>query len=102
MGKKGANVILEKDFQKLFLDKVKLLKPGAIILKNDARYRQGIPDWIVLHITGTFVFEIKAHSKASKQPNQHYYIGQLQKMGYFARFVYPENMQEVLDEIQRS
>ena len=82
------------------MDKVRILKPGAIILKNDANYLQGVPDWIVLHGTGTFIFEIKAHSKASKQPNQEYYIRQLQQMGYYAAIVYPENEEEILNEIQ--
>lgn len=82
------------------MDKVRKIKPGAIILKNDANYLQGVPDWTVLHWTGTFIFEIKAHSKASKQPNQEYYIRQLQYMGYYAAIVYPENEEEILNEIQ--
>ena len=92
--------MLERDFQKQFLDKVKALKPGAVILKNDARYLQGIPDWIVLHRTGVFIFEIKAHSKASKQPNQAYYLSQLRRMGYYTAMVYPENEEEILNAVQ--
>lgn len=102
MGKKGAKAILEKDFQKDFIHKIKTLLPNSIAIKNDANYLQGFPDWTVIDGPRVYVFEAKAFKKANRQPNQEYYINAINEAGGFARFVYPENMQEVLDEIQRA
>lgn len=102
MGKKGAKVILEKDFQKAFIRQIKIILPNSIAIKNDANYLQGFPDWTVIDGPRVYVFEAKAFKNANRQPNQEYYINTINNAGGFARFVYPENMQEVLDEIQRS
>lgn len=102
MGCKGEIVILEKDFQKIFIKRVKELKPGCIALKNDANYIQGFPDWTIIDGDKVYIFEAKAYKVASRQPNQEYYIDYINDHGGFARFVYPENMEEVLDEIQRA
>lgn len=75
--------------------------PKAIIMKNDANYVQGIPDWIVIDQSGVYIFEIKRNKCASRQPNQEYYINYFRKLGYYAAIVYPENEEEVLDAIQR-
>lgn len=102
MGKKGATVILEKDFQKEFIRQIKLTLPNSIAIKNDANYLQGFPDWTVIDGPRVYIFEAKAFKDANRQPNQEYYVNAINEAGGFARFVYPENMQEVLDEIQRS
>lgn len=102
MDKKGGDTILEKEFQKHFIDDLKSIMPNAVVLKNDARYRQGIPDWIVIDKSGVYIFELKAHSTASKRPNQEYYINLFSDMGYYARFVCPENAEEVLNGIQQA
>lgn len=101
MVKEGENM-LEKDFQALFIAKVKEILPGAIPIKNDSRYRQGIPDWLVIYKDKALFFEIKAAKNASLQPNQWYYIQIITDNGGFARMVYPENYEEVLNEIQQS
>ena len=44
--------------------------PGAIVLKNDASYIQGIPDLIVLYNDKWASLEIKKNKKAACQPNQ--------------------------------
>jgi hypothetical protein len=75
--------------------------PGAIILKNDPGYIQGIPDHIILFGTHWAAFEAKAFEKAHKQPNQKYYIDLLNEMSY-ASFVYPENKEIFLDELQHA
>lgn len=93
MGKK------ESDFQSEFIKKIKERLPGCVVLKNDPTYVQGIPDWLVLHNGKWAALECKRSSKEKPRPNQPYYIDKMNKMSY-ASFVYPENEEEVLDEIQ--
>jgi len=75
--------------------------PGCIVLKNDANLIQGFPDITVLYKDKWAVLECKASANATKQPNQEYYVKKLGDMSY-AAFIYPENREEVLNEIQRS
>lgn len=90
---------LERQFQKELIDEIKELFPGCIVLKNDSSYIQGFPDWTVFYRNKWAVLEVKRSMRASRQPNQEYYIDILDRMS-FARFVYPENKDEVLYELQ--
>ena len=57
------------------------------------------PDLFVL---GPFVWaalEFKRSEDAPHRPNQNYHISRLNKKGY-ASFVFPENLEEVLDELE--
>lgn len=89
----------ESDFQKRLIQKIKKTFPDCIIMKNDPTYIQGIPDLIVLNGDKWASLECKKSEKASHQPNQDYYVGRMRKMSY-SSFVYPENEEEVLNEIQ--
>lgn len=89
---------LEKNFQKDLMDEIRERYPGCVIMKNDSGYIQGIPDWTILYKDKWAVLEAKKDRKAKKQPNQPYYVEELNKMS-FARFVYPENRNEVLSEL---
>lgn len=75
--------------------------PGSIVLKNDPNYIQGIPDYLVLYDNKWAALEIKRSATAPRRPNQQYYIDLMDKMSY-AAFIYPENMEEVLNELQRT
>jgi hypothetical protein len=90
-----------KGFQAEFIKMLEKLYPGAIVLKNDPNYRQGIPDVLMLIHDTWAAFEVKAHRTARRQPNQEEYIALMDGMS-FASFVYPENVSQVLDELQRS
>ena len=68
-------------------------------MKNDSSYIQGIPDLIILHNDKWGALECKKNSKASKRPNQEYYIGIMNQIS-FARFIYPENKDEVLYDLE--
>lgn len=90
---------LEKHFQNDFIDELKCIFPGCIVIKNDPNYRQGTPDLLLLWGDQWAMFEVKRNVKASIRPNQIYWIERYDEMS-FARFVYPENKNEVLNEIQ--
>jgi hypothetical protein len=89
---------LESKFQKEFIDKVKERYPGSIALKNDSSYLQGFPDWTILYEDKWAVLEMKKDRGARKQPNQEYYVEKLNNMS-FSRFVYPENADEVFEDL---
>ena len=91
----------ESYFQSKLIKELKDRFPGCIIMKNDATYIQGIPDLLVLYEDKWASLECKKEANASKRPNQQYYVDKMDKMS-FSRFVYPENKEEVLNELQQS
>lgn len=93
MGKK------ESEFQGNLIKKIKERFPGCMVLKNDPTYIQGIPDLLILHNDKWAALECKKSEKEKTRPNQPYYVEKMNGMSY-ASFVYPENEEEVLNEIQ--
>lgn len=91
----------ESKFQAKLIQEIKELFQGCIILKNDANYIQGFPDLLILYKKKWAALECKRSSEAEFQPNQEYYVDQLEKMA-FARVIYPENKEEVLHDLQQS
>lgn len=91
--------MLENKFQANLIKDIKNRIPGCIVMKNDSSYIQGIPDLLILHNDKWAALECKKNSRASKRPNQDYYINKMDDMS-FARFVYPENREEVLNDLQ--
>lgn len=89
---------LESKFQKDLTDQIKEEFPGCLVMKNDSGYIQGIPDWTILYKDKWAVLEAKRNKDADKQPNQPYYVDKLNNMS-FSRFVYPENKEEVMNEL---
>lgn len=92
---------LERDFQSYLIKRLKKMFPGCVILKNDPTYIQGVPDLIVLYENKWAMLEVKKDSSASHQPNQDYYVDKLGKMS-FAAFIFPENVEEVLNDLQQA
>ena len=41
--------MLERDFQSKLIKEIKIRLPGALVLKNDANYKQGVPDLLILY-----------------------------------------------------
>lgn len=93
--------MLESRFQRDLIKKIERRFPGAIVMKNDPGYRQGFPDLVILFGRCWAVLEVKANSKAAQQPNQAYYIDTLNEMSY-ASFIFPENEEEVLHDLQHA
>lgn len=91
----------ESEFQSELIKELKREFPGCMVLKNDPNYIQGIPDLIILYKDKWAALEVKKEEDAPHQPNQDYYISLMNGMS-FAKFIYPENKEEILDELQRS
>lgn len=90
--------MLESKFQRSLIKKIQEHYPGAIILKNDANYIQGIPDWLVLEGRHWAAFDAKASRTAPRRPNQAFYINKMNLMS-FADFVHPGNEEAFLNEL---
>ena len=91
----------ESQYQAKLKKKLVNMFPGAIVMKNDPTYIQGIPDLTVLWKNKWALLECKRESEARKRPNQEYYINKGREMS-FAAFIYPENEEEVLHDLQQA
>lgn len=92
---------LERDFQASLIKEIKNRFQDCIVMKNDSAYIQGIPDLLILYKNKWASLEVKKSEKANKQPNQEYYVNRMNDMS-FSRFIYPENKDEVLDELNQT
>ena len=88
---------LESGFQDKLRDTLKELFPGCMIFKMDQI--QGIPDLLVLYKNKWASLENKKSEKATRRPNQEYYVNRMNEMS-FSRFIYPENRDEVLNDLK--
>ena len=93
--------MLERNYQAYLIAKIKKMMSGCIVLKNDTTYLQGIPDLLILYGDRWAALEVKTSANAHHQPNQDYYIELMDRMAY-ASFIFPENEEEVLCEVQRA
>lgn len=91
---------LESKFQAELKKELKTLFPGCIVTKLDSGDIQGIPDLLILFKDKWATLECKKTAKASRRPNQDYYVDLMNKMS-FSRFIYPENKSEVLSELAK-
>ena len=91
--------MLERDYQKKLVKKLKEMFPGCIVMKNDAQLKQGIPDLLILYKDKWVALEVKNSEKAHHQPNQDIYVANMNNMSY-AAFIFPENEAEVLAKVE--
>ena len=89
----------ESAFQSSLIREIKARYPGSIVLKTDANYIHGFPDLLILYKNKWALLECKKDAKAGHQPNQDYYVSKMNDLS-FARFIYPENKEEVLCALQ--
>lgn len=88
----------ESKFQADLKKELKEMFPGCIITKLDSGDIQGIPDLLILYKKMWATLENKRSANAPKRPNQEYYVDKMDEMS-FSRFIYPENKDQVLDEL---
>lgn len=91
----------ESKFQADLIKELKKIFPGCIVTKLDSSHIQGIPDLLILWNDKWATLECKQDATAKKRPNQDYYVGKMNEMSYSA-FIYPENKEEVLRELQQT
>ena len=94
----------ESRFQSDLIQKLKTMFPGCVIMKLDANYIQGIPDLLILYKNKWAILECKKsehEALTNPRPNQPYYVDILNQMSY-ASFIYPENEEDILNDLQRT
>lgn len=94
----------EGDYQKDIIDRIKEALPGAIVMKNDSSYIQGIPDLSVIYGNKYAMLEVKKSQYDylhNQQANQEDYIHKFRDWGAFSFFIYPEVDQDVFNELIR-
>ena len=93
--------MLESRFKTALITELENLFPGCMIIHTDPNEIQGIPDLLILYGPKWAALEGKKFAKAHCQPNQPYYVDLMNRMS-FAAFIYPENKEEILYELQQS
>lgn len=91
----------EGTYQRALKKKIRKLLPGAYVLKNDPDWLQGFPDLTILYNNRWAVLEVKKSENERFQPNQEYYVEDLNNLSY-SSVIFPENEKEVLHELQRA
>lgn len=91
----------ENKFQAQVIKELKKRFVGCIVTKLDSSYIQGIPDLLILYTNKWATLECKKSAVSAHRPNQKYYVDMMNNMS-FSRFIYPENMEVVLRELQQS
>ena len=71
-----------------------------MVIRLDSGLMQGIPDMGILFRGGFWaMLEAKTSMNARRQPNQPYYINEMNRL-CFAAFICPENEEAVLHELE--
>ena len=91
----------ENQFQAELIKDIKTIFPNCMVLKNDPNYIQGIPDLLILWNDKWATLECKKSANATHQPNQDYYVEKMNEMS-FSAFIFPENKEAVLNDLERS
>ena len=93
--------MLENRFKTNLVRELKERFPGCIVLHIDPNEIQGIPDLLILYRDRWAALEGKRSLNAPHRPNQDYYVNLMNEMSY-AAIIYPQNKEEILDELERS
>lgn len=90
----------ESVFERKFIEELESIFPGCVIIKIFP-FCQGMPDRIILFENRWAMFEVKKERTSKHQPNQDEYVKHFNSMSY-ASFVYPENKDQVIHELQQA
>lgn len=93
--------MLENRFKTKLISELEEMFPGCMVLHTDPNEIQGIPDLLILYYNKWAALEGKRSANAPIRPNQAYYVDLMNDMSY-ASFIYPENKEEVLYELQQT
>lgn len=93
--------MLENNFKTKLIKEIGERFPGCIVLHLDPNEYQGIPDLLILYGKHWAALEGKKTEDSPHRPNQGYYVEKMGKMSY-AAFIYPENKEKILNELQQS
>ena len=93
--------MLENKFKTNLIKEIEKRFPGSYVFHLDPTERQGVPDLLILYKDKWAALEGKKSKNASHRPNQDYYVKTMNEMSY-ASFIYPENKEDVLNEIQQA
>ena len=102
---RGENMATpEGSFKSRFIKRIENEFPGCIVTKLEADYKEGLPDVLILHKNKWATLEAKKNKSEVTKPRpnkkqQDYYVATMDKMS-FSRYVYPENQEEVLNELR--
>lgn len=91
---------MESTFQKKLKKLLKTRFPGCVVFKGDCLQMQGCPDLFILFGSKWAALEVKNSGTASHRPNQDYRIKRFNDMS-FAAFIFPENLEEILNDLER-
>jgi hypothetical protein len=90
----------EGKFQDRLVKDLEAIFPNCLIQKNDANYRQGVPDLLILFRDRWALLEVKKSANERPRPNQPWYVDYA-ATNSFGAFIYPENRDQVLEELSR-
>lgn len=93
--------MLESTFQRKTRKEIEdVIFPDCIVKRNEPWDHQGFPDLTIFKGRKYAHLEFKRSADAVHQPNQDYYIDLFNKMGAYAAFIYPENKEEIIEELK--
>jgi hypothetical protein len=92
--------MLESTFKYEVRKKIEKMFPGIICTRTDPTQIQGFPDMLLLYGDKWAALEFKKDINSTLRPNQQYYIDMLNELSY-ASIIHPQNMDEVLNDIQK-
>lgn len=93
--------ILENQFKTNLIKEIKSRFEGSEVFHLNPLEKQGIPDLLILFKKKWAMLEGKKSKDASRRMNQEFYVSKFNKLS-FARFISPENKEEVLNELEQA